>query len=94
MISVIVNSKCQQLNLNLKNNHMENAKSSANQKAPFFQVVKAVLWSMLGVRQQKGYENDAAKITLKQAVIAGIIGGVVFVATILTLVMLAIKYMG
>ena len=72
---------------------MENAQSSANQKASFFQVVKAVLWSMLGVRQQKSYENDAAKITLKQAVIAGIIGGVVFVATILTLVMLAIKYM-
>ena len=72
---------------------MENAQSSANQKASFFQVVKAVLWSMLGVRQQKSYENDAAKITLKQAVIAGIIGGVVFVATILTLVMLDIKYM-
>ncbi len=72
---------------------MENTQSSANQKASFFQVVKAVLWSMLGVRQQKSYENDAAKITLKQAVVAGIIGGVVFVATILTLVMLAIKYM-
>ncbi len=72
---------------------MENAQSSANQKASFFQVVKAVLWSMLGVRQQKSYENDAAKITLKQAVVAGIIGGVVFVATILTLVILAIKYM-
>ena len=72
---------------------MENAQSSENQKASFFQVVKAVLWSMLGVRQQKSYENDAAKITLKQAVVAGIIGGIVFVATILTLVMLAIKYM-
>ena len=73
---------------------MEITPSSANQKASFFQVMKAVLWSMLGVRQQKGYENDAAKITLKQAVIAGIIGGFVFVATILTLVTLAIKYMG
>lgn len=61
--------------------------------ASFFQVMKAVLWSMLGVRQQKGYEDDTAKITLKQAVIAGIIGGMVFVATILTLVTLAIKYM-
>ena len=72
---------------------MENTPTSANQKASFFQVMKAVLWSMLGVRQQKGYENDAAKITLKQAVIAGIIGGIVFVCTILTLVTLAIKYM-
>jgi hypothetical protein len=46
------------------------------------------------VRQQKGYEDDTSKITLKQAVIAGLIGGLVFVATILTLVTLAIKYMG
>ncbi len=73
---------------------MQNIPASAKQKASFFQVMKAVLWSMLGVRQQKGYENDAAKITLKQAVIAGIIGGIVFVCTILTLVTLAIKYMG
>ena len=73
---------------------MENAPSSPKQKASIFQVVKAVMWSMIGVRQQKGYEDDTAKITLKQAVIAGIIGGFVFVATILTLVMLAIKYMG
>lgn len=73
---------------------METTPSSAKQKASFFQVMKAVLWSMLGVRQQKGYEDDTAKITLKQAVIAGIIGGFVFVATILTLVALAIKYMG
>ncbi len=68
--------------------------SPPKQKASFFQVMKAVMWSMLGVRQQKGYEDDTAKITLKQAVIAGIIGGMVFVATILTLVTLAIKYMG
>ena len=73
---------------------MENAPSSPKQKASIFQVVKAVMWSMIGVRQQKGYEDDTAKITLKQAVIAGIIGGFVFVATILTLVTLAIKYMG
>jgi hypothetical protein len=71
---------------------MEN--TQVKQKASLFQVVKAVMWSMLGVRQQKGYEDDTAKITLKQAVIAGIIGGFVFVATILTLVTLAIKYMG
>ena len=39
---------------------------------------------MLGVRQQKGYEDDTAKITLKQAVIAGLIGGVIFVVSMLT----------
>jgi hypothetical protein len=62
-------------------------------QASNLQVFKAVLWSMLGVRQQQGYEDDAAKITLKQAVVAGLIGGLIFVATIATMVVLAIKYM-
>ncbi len=68
---------------------MEN--ETKNQGASFFQVLKAVLWSMIGVRGQKDYENDIAKITLKQAVVAGIIGAVIFVLTVLTLVQLAIK---
>jgi hypothetical protein len=63
-------------------------------KASFFQVMKAVLWSMLGVRQHKGYENDAAKITLKQAVIAGLIGGFIFVITMLTVVRFVISQLG
>lgn len=61
--------------------------------ASFFQVMKAVLWSLLGVRQQKGYEDDAAKITLKQAVIAGLIGGLLFVVSMLTFVYLIIGQM-
>jgi Protein of unknown function (DUF2970) len=69
------------------------AEALPKKKASFFQVMKAVLWSMLGVRQQSGYEDDAAKITLKQAVVAGLIGGLIFVGTIATMVMLAIKYM-
>ncbi len=64
-----------------------------NKQASNLQVFKAVLWSMLGVRQQSGYEDDAAKISLKQAVVAGLIGGLIFVGTIATMVLLAIKYM-
>ena len=64
-----------------------------NPGASFFQILKAVLWGMLGVRGQKGYEDDISKITLKQVVIASIIGAVFFVFTVLTLVQLAIKNM-
>jgi Protein of unknown function (DUF2970) len=63
-------------------------------KASNLQVFKAVLWSLLGVRQKSAYENDAAKITLKQAVVAGLIGGLIFVGTIATAVVLAFKFMG
>jgi Protein of unknown function (DUF2970) len=62
--------------------------------APMFQVIKAVLWSMIGVRGQKGYEDDVKKITPKQAIIAGIIGAVIFVLIVLTFVNLAINYLG
>lgn len=62
-------------------------------KASPLEVLKAILWSMLGVRQQKGYADDVAKITLKQAIIGGLIGGLIFVASMATLVMFAIKFL-
>jgi Protein of unknown function (DUF2970) len=65
---------------------MENTQTPSKQKASIFQIVRAVMWSMLGVRQQKGYEDDTAKITLKQAVIAGLIGGFIFVVSMITFV--------
>lgn len=63
-------------------------------KASLFQIIRAVLWSMLGVRKMQGYEDDTAKITLKQAVIAGVIGGVIFVVSMLTFVNLVIHHLG
>ena len=67
-------------------NPIESVQAAPKAHASLFQVMKAVLWSMLGVRQQKGYEDDTAKITLKQAVIAGLIGGLLFVVSMLTFV--------
>lgn len=72
---------------------IESADNMTKKGAPLFQVVKAVLWSFLGVRGQKGYEEDAAKITLKQAVIAMLVGAVIFVITVFCLVQLAIHHL-
>ena len=68
-------------------------KTVSKESASLFQVIRAVLWSMLGVRGQKGYEDDMSKIKPSQAIIAGIIGTVIFILTVLTLVNLAIKYL-
>lgn len=68
-------------------------KAIVEDKASLFQVIKLVLWTMIGVRSQKGYQDDIAKIKPKQAIIAGIIGAVFFVITVLTLVNLAINYL-
>ena len=73
--------------------HITESKSEPKANASFLQVMKAVLWSLLGVRQQKGYEDDTAKITLKQAVIAGLLGGFIFVVSMLTFVHFVIGQM-
>ncbi len=69
-------------------------KTANEEKASIFQVIRMVLWTMIGIRAQKGYQEDIAKIKPKQAIIAGIIGAIIFVLTVLMLVNLAIKYLG
>ena len=68
-------------------------KAVIEEKASIFQVIRMVLWTIIGVRGQKGYENDVAKITPKQAIIAGIIGALIFVLSVVMLVNLAIRYL-
>lgn len=67
---------------------------AGKETASFLQVIRAVLWSMIGVRGQKGYEDDLKKIKPMQAIIAGIIGTIIFIFTVLTLVNLAINHLG
>ncbi len=55
-------------------------------KATPLQVAKAVFWSFLGIRKRAAHERDAVTLTLMQAVIAGIIGAVVLVLTLVMLV--------
>ena len=55
-------------------------------KATPLQVAKAVFWSFFGVRKRAEYEKDADALTLQQVVTAGIIGGVIFVLSLVMLV--------
>ena len=67
--------------------------AKTTKKASIFQLMKAILWSLLGVRQCSAYESDATSITLKQAVIGGLSGGLIFISTMAMLVILAIKFL-
>ena len=58
------------------------------QKAGVVQVAKAVFWSFFGVRKRAAHEKDTVTITLKQAIIAGIIGAAILVASLVFLVSL------
>ncbi len=50
------------------------------------QAMRAVLWSFIGIRKSAGYDDDVAKISPRQAIIAGIFGAAVFVAALVVLV--------
>jgi hypothetical protein len=55
-------------------------------KASAFQVAKAVAWSFIGIRKRAGYEEDAAKITPVQLIVAGLVGAAIFVGSLVLLV--------
>ena len=50
------------------------------------QVAKAVFWSFLGIRKRAAHEKDAVTITPVQVIVAGIIGAVIFVLSLVFLV--------
>jgi hypothetical protein len=53
----------------------------------------AVFWSFFGVRKRRDYDADAQSLTPAQIIIAGLIGGVAFVLTMMLLVYLALQFM-
>lgn len=57
-------------------------------KASPAEVAKAVFWSFFGVRKKKDYASDAANISPVQVVVAGLVGAVIFVLTLVMVVKL------
>jgi hypothetical protein len=57
-------------------------------KASFLAVAKAVFWSFFGVRKKADYDRDSVSISPVQVIVAGIIGAVLFVLTLLMVVRL------
>lgn len=52
----------------------------------------AVFWSFFGIRKQRDYDADAANLKPAQVIIAGLIGVVFFVASMLLLVYLVTNF--
>ena len=55
-------------------------------KATPLQVAKAVFWSFFGIRRRAEYEKDAVTLTPVQVIVAGIIGAIILVLSLVTLV--------
>lgn len=60
------------------------AKEAGN--ASFAAVARAVFWSFLGIRRKSHYQQDAVTIKPHQVIIAGIIGAILFVLTLVLVV--------
>jgi len=61
-------------------------------RAGMLQVFKAVFWSFLGIRKRSAHESDVARLHPAQIVVAGIIGGVLFVLTLILVVHVVIRH--
>jgi hypothetical protein len=59
-------------------------------KLSAWRAAQAVFWSFFGVRRGKDYAEDAAHLSWLQIVVGGIIGGILFVGTVLLLVNLVV----
>lgn len=55
-------------------------------KGSFLGTMRAVAWSFLGIRKGKGYEEDVSQLNPVHVIIAGVIGAVLFVLTLVVLV--------
>jgi hypothetical protein len=52
----------------------------------------AVFWSFFGVRKRRDYDADAQSLTPAQIIFAGLVGGLLFVLTMLLLVYLVLQF--
>lgn len=59
--------------------------------ASVLQVAKAVIAAFIGIRKKSDLESDAANIKPSQVIIGGLIGGVLFVVTILLVVKIIVN---
>lgn len=55
-------------------------------KATLLQVARAVLSAFIGIRKRSAHEQDAVTITPVQVIVAGVIGAVIFILSLVMLV--------
>jgi len=55
-------------------------------RAGFWATMRAVLWSFIGVRKRRAYQDDADSLNIKAVIVAGLIGGLIFVLSIVAFV--------
>ncbi len=60
--------------------------SPLERRGSLLQTARAVAWSFFGVRRSKDYADDVSKLNPVHVVVAGIVGALLFIATLVLLV--------
>lgn len=68
----------------------DDGRNATRRKLNFFQTLSAVLWSFFGVRRNRGYEEDAARLNPVHVIIAGLLAAVLFVVVLMVIVRLVV----
>jgi hypothetical protein len=55
-------------------------------KPSLWRAIRAVAWSFLGIRKKSGFDEDLAQIKPFHVIAVGLIGALVFVASLMVLV--------
>ena len=69
---------------------MDELKHATKRKASFLATMKAVFWSFFGVRKKSDYEQDAAQLNPVHVLIAGVVGALIFIATLVLVVKMVV----
>jgi Protein of unknown function (DUF2970) len=69
---------------------MQDLKKATQRKTSFLATMKAVFWSFFGVRKKSDYEHDAAQLNPVHVIIAGVIGALIFIATLVIIVKIVV----
>lgn len=69
----------------------EDLKQLAQRKLNFIQTLKAIAWAMFGVRKGTGYQEDIEKLNPVHLGVAGLLFGVLFVVSLVTIVGLVLS---
>ncbi|KIF80032.1 DUF2970 domain-containing protein [Noviherbaspirillum autotrophicum] len=65
---------------------MNDLKKASRRKMSFGATLKAVFWSFFGVRKKSDYEKDAQQLNPVHVIIAGLLGALVFILTLIVIV--------
>lgn len=65
---------------------MDELKKASQRKASFGATLKAVFWSFFGVRRKSDYEKDTQQLNPVHVIIAGLLGALVFILTLIFIV--------